>query len=697
MTSAKVALVIADYWRALGAKALPEERDPLAIPPLSLKKTAELAFAVSQSGKDERGATWIAVYDSERYTADPALARHLAETLAVPVVFYEVSGASGDHAYVKVYGEGGPTPPARADTQAWLEGFPFPLVYFNHLAEDRKATKKHFSVFGFADVPYRPKAKYSGPSEEERRELEAEAKVAEHAARGDAAGVLAVGAEHPHAMLEALHALDRKDLSTVEGNAYVLELAEPALDTSSDLHVVAEAAARAGDERLLARATTAMGTRGWMWGLLEARAMECVQKKELAIGWRLLQACIEGPSPSLTAWNNHAWALAALPAAERARFPARPITAETMKPWLERALAVAPTNVGIFHNVACAAVALGLRELALDAVAGAAKHRYDKLAALRTDDDLASLRGDPRFEAAFAGKSRLGPDDLAALVTVLPIRGEPHVVHRAVVSMTFYFAGSLVAVAPRIGILLDAYRADLPPGKLAFYKRGHWKPLTKAMSTRERKLLDAIPPRYEGFSLHWRDTDGDAAEHDFEAEGSREDGGASAVLTFPVRSANEPEALVAKFGRWAAASGCESAHAGFDVTNRVNDAYEGVSWNRDELGSRFMAFQHRSSWWKKGRTPPAHWLVWLSLPLVKALGGASALKKALGAATATEDAGALLIRASRRCPLAPVDDPDDRGALPDVARALRPLRIQARGDANARFARWDELEGLGYE
>src|SRR5688572_24899376 len=145
VTAEAVVSSIDAHWRAIGA--VPLQGEPLDLSPLSVKKTARLGFAVTPEGRDERGERWIGVYDSERYTADPTLARHLAEALGVPVVFFEVSGASGDYASVKVYGVGGPDPPKRSEIVEWLEGFPYPLVYFNQLKEADEL--EHWQIFGF--------------------------------------------------------------------------------------------------------------------------------------------------------------------------------------------------------------------------------------------------------------------------------------------------------------------------------------------------------------------------------------------------------------------------------------------------------------------------------------------------------------------------------------------------------------------
>ena len=700
---AEVAEAIDTYWRRIGALPLGPERDPLEVPPLSLGKSAELAFAVCPRGRDERGSDWIAVYDSERYTADPALACHLAFALGVPVVFYEISGSSGDRAYVKAYGEGAPALPQRDDVQIWVEGFPFALLYFNQLKEHR-GQLEGIRFFGFREVPHRPGAKYSGASVAELDWLalhaHVKARFTELADAHDAQATLALGTEHPELMYMALDTMARRDLADAVSLAFVLALATSALQHGHGLDAVAEAAVRTGDEALLERVSQAMTTGHHWLGWVAERVATCARRDEGAVAVRLGLVCLEAAMPPPVTWYWFAWALSVLPSAERNRYPARPVHADTMRPWLENALTVAPMERGIFRNVACAAVVLGLHDLALEAVEGVARHQYEKLDAMRTEERLRPLFGEPRFQAVFNQPgAKVGLRELAGLHTVLPIQGVPHLVHRAVLTMVFYLSGPLPEKGAGVLRLLDAYHADVPLDALTHYKRGHFKPLTKGMMTRERKALGALVLDEGGIDICYRSSDGDASEHEFTACAWWSDVEARAQASFPVAEAEDPDAIQARFARYARASGCECAHAGFGLLNRKNDAYEGVKWNERELAGRFMGIQDSSyRWWQPGQAPPAHWLVWLSPALMGALGGVDTLRASIGEAKLFEEADGVLIRASRNPPIAPTSNPDDRGALPDVARALRPLRTPPNGaEVLNQLARWDGLPGAAYE
>lgn len=421
--------------------------------------------------------------------------------------------------------------------------------------------------------------------------------------------------------------------------------------------------------------------------MLELRAFACNERGESAIALKLLLACAEGPAPSLEMWNNVAWTISKLGGG---------VPVARALPILERALTFAPSNREIFVNVATAATVLGLRDLALDAVEGAVKHRVDRIEALRDAPLLRPIAGDPRFRAAFAVTTP-GIDlrHLESLVTVLPINGKRRTVHRAVAGMTFYLTGSLQQICPRIGKLLDAYRVDVPAGSLDYGGRSGWKKLTKAMMTRTRAKLDAIPDEYEYVSLQLRPGDGEAAEHGFEARADASDGGGTVTLAFPLGALRDPDAFHARFLRYAELVHCESAHAGLDVMNSESDDDDG-EWNRLELAKRFLGCQDALDTWRPGQAPPAHWLVWLDAKLVVALTTRGPL--ALGEAKLDRSPARLVIRAAHHVPICPVDAPDDRGALPDIARALRPLRVAIKNkEAAARLARWDKLPSAAYQ
>lgn len=345
-----------------------------------------------------------------------------------------------------------------------------------------------------------------------------------------------------------------------------------------------EDALRASDDDALAAALKALGA-SYLWGSLELRAHELLtggKVGDVDLATKMYVVIVNGKRPSLGAWNNLCWALAAA--------KNRPDIA-IGKSLLERAMAVGPMNVPIFHNVVCAAVKYGLTDLAIEAIAGASKYGYDKMDRLGGDADLVTLADDPRFEAAFSAKIRWTPDELAKLTVVLVNDDVQHVVHRAVMAMTFSFTGAVDRVAPRLAPLLDAYLADLPEGALRVYGRGSFKPLSKGMLTKTRNEL--LEPR-EYLRVDLRSTD-DACEFEFRVDGDRE--GVRVELAFPLGEANDPDAFEARFLRYAKLVAANEGHAGYAVRNRDSGTYEGMSWNRKDLVERFAGFR-------------SHWLTW---------------------------------------------------------------------------------------
>jgi len=70
--------------------------------------------------------------------------------------------------------------------------------------------------------------------------------------------------------------------------------------------------------------------------------------------------------------------------------------------WAREALAVDPQDAGVRYNVACIHALEGAREEALAYLAEAVRAGFGNRSWFERDPDLASLRGDPRFEALLA-------------------------------------------------------------------------------------------------------------------------------------------------------------------------------------------------------------------------------------------------------------------------------------------------------
>ncbi len=68
-------------------------------------------------------------------------------------------------------------------------------------------------------------------------------------------------------------------------------------------------------------------------------------------------------------------------------------------PWIEHAVALAPTNPEVLYDLAVIRLAAGLRQEALEALAKAVALNPKLKAQASSDGDLSALRGDPRFDA----------------------------------------------------------------------------------------------------------------------------------------------------------------------------------------------------------------------------------------------------------------------------------------------------------
>jgi adenylate cyclase len=73
--------------------------------------------------------------------------------------------------------------------------------------------------------------------------------------------------------------------------------------------------------------------------------------------------------------------------------------------WLERALEIDPTDSVLLYNVACNLATLGETDKALDYLERAIEQGTVSVAWMRNDEDLASLRDEPRFQALIQQKA----------------------------------------------------------------------------------------------------------------------------------------------------------------------------------------------------------------------------------------------------------------------------------------------------
>jgi adenylate cyclase len=72
---------------------------------------------------------------------------------------------------------------------------------------------------------------------------------------------------------------------------------------------------------------------------------------------------------------------------------------ERAKRWLRRALEIDPDDSVLLYNVACVFATIGEVEESINFLARAVEHGTVNAAWMQNDTDLASLRGNPRFQA----------------------------------------------------------------------------------------------------------------------------------------------------------------------------------------------------------------------------------------------------------------------------------------------------------
>jgi hypothetical protein len=637
------------------------------------------------------------VYDSERYTADEGLARHLAEAMRVPVVVAEFTG-SVDIATITVFGESAPVVPNSGKPKHWdavetfvQEQLPYAFVYFDQLHKAEPEALADWVVFGFEGVPHRPGEAYSGPSPAELDSQRAVLQAKSLAAEGDVAGLRALWQAEPEFRDTLIGELDR-DVADEAAREIYLAFAEEILARNQYwlTYPLAEAAFRAGDDALFDRACTVLGPRV---SRLETFGVSLLQDGEFDAGVRVMSRVCAGEGPSLTSWNNLAHGLC---------YHSEPLPAQTRQ-WLTDADEHGGVNPYILHNTACAWLRIGDRDRALAAVEAAVRAGYPLLARLRTDDDLRALHDDPRFVAAFDRGA--GPADLASLITTVEHDGERRILARPLLTMHFFIDSEPGRSAgPALATLLQAYLADVPAGALTTRRsRGVWgKPLRDKRIAKDLARLQDADDRGWATIVYRGPTDVNGGAPtpygvDVALRGRDDDDPAeptvsSVRLLFPPdECCADPDAVVARFLRYAALTAVTAGGCGLELVLRQSDLLE-TWWQPDllrERGNQLLGSEHHPTReWFPGIAPGPSWLTLLGRSLTDRLPAGS---RVFGGRLLDVPDG-LCLRASVYPSLG--TDAEDVGALPSMARMLRPLRGDA---APEHYGRFDDLADAGYD
>jgi hypothetical protein len=679
VTQRGVAERIEAFWTAIGATK--SEDDALDLKPLSLATTGELGFVVlPEISRDDSESEWIPVYDSERYTADPSLARYLAEHFKTDVWFWEFHDAT-DQAYAKRYGANEQVVRGDAVEDAVSE-LPGALLYFNHLKKSAAADALAECItLRFAKVPHRPKAKYSGPSPEQldanRRVVEAR----ELAAAWDAEGLAQMADIHAVYWEVIKPAVEGADLRDAKQLAFACALGPVLVSECGHDRTVAEAALRAGDEALFAAAMEKLAA--YEAGLMEAHACRLGKEGEEALAFRLLEAVTRHDEASQTCWNNAIYYLFRV-------LDDPGVDGERLEALLAGAGRVAPTNPFIFHNLACVYAKLGRHEKAIEAVHQAKTHGYEHMDAIATDEDLASLRSDPRFAEALDAKVGGG---IAHLVIERAYRKRKKHIVRPAIGLHLAFEGA-APVAPQVAEVFVRLRDDFPE-MFAHYRPSGILGMERTKKGKVARDITALRKNKSayGFDLQYDDAGGEATERRVRFEHDDDDGMLS--LYVPLALADDPDALFDRLVGYASETPFVSGAAGYTLCPFDHGPVVGPGTDaQDEI--RRLAPAHlglaviaRQLGYGGSTVIPPSWLTFVGRAQVTRLG--AGFREALGEARVHDlDGGALVIRAAHAPFVGRGKSPTDLGALPAVARALAGLLPEGtRGwalDASARCA-----------
>lgn len=305
--------------------------------------------------------------------------------------------------------------------------------------------------------------------------------------------------------------------------------------------------------------------------------------------------------------------------------------------------------------------------------------------------------------------------DLEQLSRKQRVGGQEFVLCRGGLSFAFYCDQQTHRMAESVAAALEAYLAFIPAETLKTYlaRNGYPKPLTKAQLTKDLRFLGKFPPDYKTFHIRYSAGEaGQAGTHAFYFDSDLDAGSDGTFpldtnllrLEFPYQVIADGglDRLLALVGQIAELIPFQSGNGGLafqramsfpaDTTNLVNQLlprYLGFDPSFDLL-NRYM----------RDHTPPAHWINFLNPPMLARCGGLEQLRAKLPAAELRPLRNGVLIRAAK---LPPIGDRNrgasDLGLVPEVARLLRPTRVEISGlgqpaqifDAMAWLARFDEL------
>jgi len=300
-------------------------------------------------------------------------------------------------------------------------------------------------------------------------------------------------------------------------------------------------------------------------------------------------------------------------------------------------------------------------------------------------------------------------------------QGEERVLVRPGISAVLYSDVSTPRMGPSIAEAVTEYLAFIKPAALQAYlaNNGYHKPLSDRQITKDLKLLRNMPADYEDYRLRYSESaTGDAGTHEIYYESyldsHNEKKNVAATnpfrMEFPFRILDQVgiEEFITFLIRIAEILPFQSGNAGYafqrDMTHPEDAALAVV-----RLLPRYQGFDPsyaHACLRMKDHTPSAHWINLLSHKMVAKLGGVKAVRAALPTSDIRELKNGVLIRSARLPPIGDVNrQSPDIGCLPDVARLLRPIRVELTGlgmpratfDAMAWLARFDTMPSKNWD
>ena len=183
---------------------------------------------------------------------------------------------------------------------------------------------------------------------------------------------------------------------TIGLTAEIFAIEEPAYGDRARA-VLAQAAFRSGDQLLFERAFGSLPVDHRVWEL-QSWVARFANERSFEAALAAFVQIEEHGEPNDQTWNNFCFTLAHL--------DPRTTLGDRLHRYLDAARQRAPSNPHIFHNLACVHLKLDDLGAALDCVEGAIQYEYPLLDRMRLDEDLVSLHGDPRWQAAWQAYDR---------------------------------------------------------------------------------------------------------------------------------------------------------------------------------------------------------------------------------------------------------------------------------------------------